>query len=165
LGLVDSEAVLRHFGGTRRRALEVYQQFVDAGVGQQRQGEYYRAAEGRMLGNEEFQEGIKHRIGEHGRAQSALAPISPDELLLAAEKISGVKREELCGGSRKKRMIAIREAVIAVGWERGIRNRELASALGIDPSSVTRRLDAVRAKGEQSGEMSELRRALLIVKS
>jgi REP element-mobilizing transposase RayT len=164
LGLIDSEPLLRHFGGTRKRAVEVYQRFVEAGLGQNSQAEYYRAAEGRLLGNEEFQERIKHRIGEYRPARLEAEPISIDDLLSAAEEISGLKREEWCAGSKKKRMLAIREAVIGVGHERGIRNRDLASALGIDPSAVTRRLDAVRSKGEPNPEMAELRGALVVVK-
>jgi REP element-mobilizing transposase RayT len=163
-GLIDSEPVLRHFGGTRRRAVEVYQRFVEAGLSQKRQVEYYRAAEGRFLGNVEFQEEIKHRIGEHQPAQLDSRPISIDELLSAAEEISGFKREDWCAGSRRRKMVAIREAVIGVGQERGIRLRDLASALGTDPSSVTRRLEAVRSKGDQNPEIAALRRALGIAK-
>jgi hypothetical protein len=50
--------------------------------------------------------------------------------------------------------------VIVVGRERGIRNRELAMALGIDPSAVTRRFEAAQARGAESSEVIRLRKAL-----
>ena len=56
--LVDAEAVLRHFGGTKKRAVEVYTRFVESSLGQPSQDDYYRAAEGRLLGSEEFLEEI-----------------------------------------------------------------------------------------------------------
>ncbi|HWC77181.1 MAG TPA: transposase, partial [Blastocatellia bacterium] len=64
-GLLDTEPVLRHFGATRKRAIEMYIQFVGAAVGQKSQQEYYMAAEGRMLGSEEFLDEMKHRIGDY----------------------------------------------------------------------------------------------------
>ena len=63
-GLVDTEPVLRHFGATRKRAVEVYGLFVESCLGQESQAEYYRATEGRLLGEEEFVKDVKHRIGE-----------------------------------------------------------------------------------------------------
>lgn len=157
---MDSQPVLRHFGGTKKRAVEVYQRFVEAGVGQKSQTEYYKAAEGRLLGGEDFLDEIKHRIGEHRPQQRLPKPISIDELLGAAEKASGLRRKEFCGNSKTRRALTIREAVIELGRERGIRNRGLAFALGIDPSSVTRRLEAVRSRREETAEMAKLRRAL-----
>src|SRR5580693_5795855 len=63
-GLVDVDPVVRHFGGTKRRAIDVYRQFVQAAIGHKRREEYYRASEGRMLGSEEFVKEVKHRVGE-----------------------------------------------------------------------------------------------------
>ena len=56
--------------------------------------------------------------------------------------------------------MAAREALIVVGRERGISNRELARALGIDPSAVTRRIEAARMPGAKSVETVKLRNAL-----
>ncbi len=49
-GLVDAEPVLRHFGGSRKRAVETYIQFLESSLAEQSQVQYYRAAEGRLLG-------------------------------------------------------------------------------------------------------------------
>src|SRR5215831_15408036 len=98
-GLVDAEPVLRHFGGTKRRAVEVYGQFVDAGIGQRRREEYYRAVEGRLLGSEEFLKEVAHRVGDHRSRPVAAMKLTIDDLLNAAERMSGLSREELCTNS------------------------------------------------------------------
>ena len=56
--------------------------------------------------------------------------------------------------------MAVRDAVIVVGRERGITSRELAEALGLDPPSVTRRVDAARSREKESQKVHELRKSL-----
>ena len=160
-GLVDSEPVLRHFGATKKRAVEVYTRFVEGNLGEKSKDDYYRASEGRMLGSEEFVEEIRHRTGEHRLKQQPLERTSIEDLLSAAERTSGLARQELCSKSKDRRTVAAKEAVIVVGREHGIRNRDLAEALGIDASAVTRRLEAARARGAESADLILLRKALL----
>ena len=71
-----------------------------------------------------------------------------------------MSREELDSKSRDRKTVAVREAAIVVGRERGISNRELAKALGIDPSAVTRRVDAARIRKAETVELKHLRKAL-----
>jgi hypothetical protein len=159
-GLVDAEPVLRHSGGTKKRAVVVYQRFVEAGVGHKSRQEYYRAVEGRVLGGEGFLKEVAHRVGEHrGRlAQPIRATI--DELLRVAEGVSGLKREELCSNSKRRGTVAVKEAVIVLGRRNGIRGRDLAAALGVDPSAVTRRIDAARSRDKENPEVAKLEAAL-----
>jgi len=79
-GLVDAEPVLRHFSATKRRAVEVFTRFVEAGIDGSRQDHYYRAAEGQLLGSEEFLEQVRHRVGEHRDAKPRFKPTRIDEL-------------------------------------------------------------------------------------
>lgn len=159
-GLVDTEPVLRHFGATKKRAVEVYIKFVEASLSERSQEDYYRAVEGRLLGSDEFMKEIRHRVGEHRAKRQAFEQISIDDLLSAAERSSGLTRQELCSKSKNRRTVAVKEAVIMLGREQGIRNRELAEALGIDASAVTRRVDAARARGTESSDLIRLRKAL-----
>jgi putative transposase len=159
-GLVDTDPLLRHFGATKGRAVEVYIRFVEASLGESSQDDYYRAAEGRLLGSDEFVEEIKHRVGEHRARRQAFDGLSVEDLLSAAERSSGLTRQELCGKSKNRRTVAVKEAVIVMGREQGIRNRELAEALRIDPSAVTRRVEAARARGAESSDLTMLRKAL-----
>ena len=62
--------------------------------------------------------------------------------------------------SKKRRTVAIKEAVIVLGKGSGIRNRELAAALRMDPSAVTRRIDAARSRAEENAEIAKLAKAL-----
>jgi putative transposase len=159
-GLVDTEPVLRHFGATRKRAVEVYTRYVEASLGEKSHDDYYRAAEGRLLGSGEFVEEIRHRVGEHRASRQAVERTSIEDLLSAAERSSGLTRQELCSKSKNRRTVAAKEAVIVLGRELGIRNRELAEGLGIDASAVTRRVEAARARGAESSDLIRLRKAL-----
>jgi putative transposase len=93
-GMVDTEAVLRHFGATKKRAVAVYTQFVEASLGEKSQDEYYRAAEGRLLGNDEFLKEIRHRAGEHEASRQAFDRTSIEDLLSAAEQSIELTRED-----------------------------------------------------------------------
>jgi putative transposase len=159
-GLVDTEPVLLHFGATKKRAVAVYARFVEAGVGEKSQQEYYRAAEGRLLGSDQFVEEIRHRVGEHQASREVFDGTSIEDLLRAAERSSGLTRAELCSKTKNRRTVATRESVIVAGRERGMTNRELAEALGIGASAVTRRVEAARARESESSELKRLRKAL-----
>jgi len=159
-GLVDVEPVLRHFGASRKRAVETYIRFVESSLAEQSQDEYYRAAEGRLLGSEEFLREIRHRIGDHRAVRRVPERTSIEDLLTAAETSSGLSRQELCGKSKNRRTVAVKEAVIVLGRENGITNRVLAEALGLGASAVTRRVDAARARGAESSDLVKLRKAL-----
>jgi hypothetical protein len=159
-GLVDTEPLLRHFGAKKKRAIEVYTTFVEMSLDQKSQDEYYRATEGRLLGSEEFLDEIRHRVGEYRPARASFDRISVEDLLSAGARSSGLSREELCSKSKNRGTILAKEAVIVVGRERGITNRELADALGIDPSAVTRRVEAARARKAEGPQVVRLRKAL-----
>jgi hypothetical protein len=159
-GLVDTEPVLRHFGANKKRAVETYVRFVETSLGQKSQDEYYGATEGRVLGSEEFVEETRHRIGEHKTMRAGFNPIRVDELLSAAVRSSGLSLQQLCSKSKERRTVAVKEAVIVLGREGGLRNRELAEALGIDPSAVTRRFESARRRGNENSATVKLRRAL-----
>lgn len=159
-GLVDAEPVLRHFGGTKKRALEVYTRFVEASLGEPSQDDYYRATEGRLLGGEEFLDEIRHRVGDHLLTRKPFESTSIEDLLKAAAKVSGLSGQEVCSRSKNRKTVAVRDAVIVIGRERGISNRELAEALRVDASAVTKRVEVARVRGSDTSEMRRLRKAL-----
>ncbi|HEU4387813.1 MAG TPA: transposase, partial [Blastocatellia bacterium] len=156
-GLVDAEPVLRHFGAKKMRAIEVYAQFVNAALGQKSQQEYYLAREGRMLGSEEFLDEIKHRIGDSkGKREKRGRKADLEAILKTAEKTTGLPRKYFCTNDKTRRLVMIKEAIITIGQENGIRVRDLAEALGMDSSAVSKRREAVRARGEEPGAMTKL---------
>ena len=158
--LVDAEPVLRHLGATKKRAVEVFTRFVDASLAERRQEDYYRATEGRLLGSEEFLEEMRHRVGDDRTARQAFERTSLEDLLSAAAKTSRLSLAQLCSKSTNRSTVAAKEALIVLGRERGIINRELAEALGIDASAVTKRVEVARARGAETFEMKRLREAL-----
>ena len=56
--------------------------------------------------------------------------------------------------------VAIEEAVIVLGRRNGIRGRDLAAALGVGPSAVTRRIDAARSREKGNPAVAKLEAAL-----
>ena len=54
----------------------------------------------------------------------------------------------------------MKEAVIVVGRRSGILGRDLAAVLGLDPSAVTRRMEAGRSRDRESAEVTRLEKAL-----
>ncbi len=110
-GLVDAEPVLRHFGANKRKAVEVYTRFVNAALGQQSQSEYYLAAEGRTLGNDEFLHEVKHRIGDYVLSRDKrVRKADMEGIVKAAEKATGLERKNLCSNS-KNRLLVLCESV------------------------------------------------------
>jgi DNA-binding MarR family transcriptional regulator len=76
-----------------------------------------------------------------------------------AQTMSGLSPEELCSNSKRRGTIAVKEAVIVLGRLGGIRGRELAAALALEPSAVTRRTKASRG-AKENAELAKLEKAL-----
>jgi hypothetical protein len=160
-GLVDTEPVLRHFGATKRRAIEVYSRFVNAALGQSSQQMYYRASEGRMLGSEDFVEEIKHRIGDHqGKGKKRAGKAGLEAILKTAEKATGMRRRDFCTNNKTRELVMIKEAIIVIGYENGIRVREIADALGVDTSAVSKRREVARVRDEVPAPARKLLRKM-----
>jgi putative transposase len=160
-GLVDAEPVLRHFGANKRKAVEVYTRFVNAALGQESQSEYYLAAEGRMLGNDEFLDEIKHRIGDYVLSrEKRVRKADMEGIVKAAEKATGLERKDFCSNSKNRQLVLVKEAIIVIGRENGIQTREIAAVLGLDPSAVSKRREAARVRSKGSAQMTKLLKAI-----
>jgi DNA-binding MarR family transcriptional regulator len=66
-----------------------------------------------------------------------------------AERMCALRREELCSNSKRRATVAVKEAVIVLGRRGGIRGRELAAALGLDPSAATRPIGGCSIEGQR----------------
>src|SRR5207247_4495173 len=118
---------------------------------------YYVAAEGRLLGNDEFVDMVKRRIGEYadGR-EKRVQSVNIEAILEAAEKASGLRREDFCTNAKSRKRVMVKEAIIVIGRKCGIGNREIAVALGLDPSAVSKRLELARSRAQVCPLMSEI---------
>lgn len=97
---------------------------------------------------------------DHRAARRVPERISIEDLLIAAERPSGLSRQELCSKSKNRRTVAVKEAVIVLGRENGITNRALAEALGLGTSAVTKRVETSRARGAESSDLVKVRKTL-----
>ena len=67
---VETKEVLAYFGRKDGEARRGYRRFVLEGIGQGYRSEYYEVVESRILGDREFVEEVKGRVGEKGRGQA-----------------------------------------------------------------------------------------------
>jgi len=108
--------VLRHFGAQKKRAVAHYTQFVNAALDQQSQQHYYVSAEGRMLGDEEFLDQVKHRIGDYlGNRDKQVGKLNLKAILKAAERASGLKRSDFCTNGKSRKLVMIKAEPGPVG--------------------------------------------------
>jgi REP element-mobilizing transposase RayT len=163
--LADVDPLLRRFGAKKNQARERYAEFVLAGRKLGHRAELYQCNGGRILGGEEFVDATIHRIGERGhpRRKSRRKPEKLDvrELVNAGTKATGIRKKRLCGRIRSEAIVLAKEAVIFVGRERGLTNAEMARAMGLDASVVSRRYEAALRKMEASGEIRVLVRRII----
>jgi len=159
-GLVDIEPVLRHFGATKSLARERFALFVKAGTKDGHREEFYKAAEGKILGSDEFVEATKKRVGEVGKGGQL--PIKSgatrdlEELIEAVAKSSGLTPEEICSQRKRRAIVMAKEVLIIVGEEYGVSHAALARLIGIDSSVVSRRSESGRRMMKACSEMEEL---------
>jgi len=72
-----------------------------------------------------------------------------EEILKAAETITAKQRKAFCTNSKARELVRIRDAIIFLAKENGIRTGELATIMGLDPSTISRREEAARVKTDR----------------
>jgi len=155
--LVDMDPVLRHFGPTKKLARERFRMFVNAGLKHGHREEFYGGEEGMLLGQEEFVETMKKRVGAVEKAKTM--KVTTRELDGLIEAVAGATRltpEQICSRSKRKEIVMAKEALMIVGEELGASRAALARLIGIDSSVVSRRYESGRTRMNESQEMREL---------
>ena len=162
-GIVDVDPVLRHFGAQREIARKRYRKFVAAGIKQGHCEEFYAADDGRILGSEEFIDATIHRIGEISRAnrdakkeEFPVCEVEPERLVAAVERVCRISREDFCGTSKSAAAVRAKEMLILVGLQLGASLKVLSEIIGISPSALSRRHDAVRRKLRNNADTGKL---------
>jgi REP element-mobilizing transposase RayT len=146
---VDSEVVLRYFGATKKRAVQMYRAFIAAGSKQGHRVELYAAAAGRFLGSDEFVDEMKRRLGEAPMAKTKRRDETWawSEVVRRVEQAMGLRLSAFQGRGRVPATLAAKEALIYVGRERGgFSYGEIARRLKIDPSTVGRGYERAQAR-------------------
>jgi len=166
-GLVDAEPVLRYFGATKKLARERFRLFVRGGMTAGHQDEFYRAEEGRILGTEEFVAATKQRVGEISRGarpqiRKQGSKLDSKALMKAVEKVTKLKRVEICSATKTRSIVLAKEALILIGRELGASNADMARLIGLDGSVVSRRYESAKSKMEESAELRGLIKVLRV---
>lgn len=159
-GMLDVDPVLRHFGAQKAFAREAYRQFVDAGIGDGHQAEFYLAESGRILGTDEFVDATIHQIGEAGSASGKQNGGSREfnvlALMQAVSEICEVGSAEFCGSGKNARAVMAKEMLALIGCQEGASLKLLSEVTGMNSSTVSRRCDAARLKVGEQRDLREL---------
>jgi REP element-mobilizing transposase RayT len=160
-GIVDVDPVLRHFGATKRIAIEAYRQFVAAGT-KPGYRELFHLPNEAILGTDEFVDATIHPIGEAprailGRDQNADADeFNAEALSKAVEEVCRISRQEFFGSSKGRSAVEAKELFVLVGRQVGASAKILAEVTRMSASAVSRRYDAARQKIKTDEEMRKL---------
>jgi hypothetical protein len=77
-------------------------------------------------------------------------------LIKASEVATGLRSVELCGSSKARELVLVKEAVLLAGRRAGMSNVALSAALGVHTSVVSRRYDSAKNRMSVSGEISDV---------
>ncbi len=174
----DTEEVLGRFSPKRRLAIQLYREFVAAGVEQGQRREFegggllrsyggwrgvnelrrgrekYRTDE-RILGSSSFVEGILEEAEKQEERKNR--SVNLDTLLRSISKEIGINTESMLGGGRNRRVTRAR-AVLAYVWVRylGQSGHELAKVLRVSPQSIYAALS--RIEGDNTIKSEDVER-------
>jgi len=141
---VDSEEVLRYFGRKEQEARRGYRRFVLEGIGLGHRDEFYEAVESRILGDKEFVEEVKTRVGEKGRPRFK---IKPEILLKGVCKVLGKALEEIVGGGKDRDRVRARELFSYLARRcTDLQLKSIAGVLKVDPTCVSRSVARVEGR-------------------
>ncbi len=106
---LTTDWVLAQFSGKKIEAVELYRQFVVKGLDEEHREEFYRGnIDGQILGDDHFTE---KALAEASRKMMRKTTV--DQVVQTVCKHYGISQDELCSGSRQKRISEPR-AVIAL---------------------------------------------------
>jgi len=113
--------VLRHFGASKKVAVERFQLFQRGGMKHGHKEEFYRADEERMLATEEWVAETITRLGKIPRGArpqvKSVSRLNGEELLRVTARVSGKKEHELRSGRKTRSLVEVKEAIIVMGRE------------------------------------------------
>ena len=138
--LVDTTVVLSLFGKDKKSARSLFKRFIYEGLALGRQEKFYAVREQRVLGNEDFVEGVLEKeVGEEIKVEKKTGKVSLKEI---AEAVG--KRWNVLPAMIKTRL-KNREVTLCRRWfiylarvYHGYTLKEIAAFLGSDISTITK---------------------------
>lgn len=155
-GWMAVEEVLPRWGKNRAMAVAAYQRFVGEGLREGHRADLYAVVDQRYLGNDAFVERVEQRVWN--RESPRVVEIRWAEVNEAVCKQFGISVAAVLYRGRGRRKARIKRVMAWVGREvGGFPNQEMASALGQDPSVLSRGLRKLEA---EMGEDRELQKGV-----
>jgi putative transposase len=135
-GLVDTGLVLGMFSKSLKRGRRLYLEYMREQEKASRE-EFYRTVDQRILGDEEFVEGLKERVKNGIGAGRRKHSISLGEIVRGIEEVFSISLKELRGRGKNTGVMEGRRLFSQVAREYGYKGKEIAAYLSKDPASVT----------------------------
>ena len=152
--------VLECFGPDPNSARRALARFLADGLASGTWEEFYRVKDRRFIGSESFIEQAKQENQEAIR-QASRRPIQRlgmAELIARAASLSGWPPQVLAGSSQKRRISRWRQALAHVaGGILRIPTREIAKAIGRDPTTVSHMLERCKDSDGRWPEIQQLK--------
>ncbi|HWP59713.1 MAG TPA: transposase [Candidatus Acidoferrales bacterium] len=148
---LDIREVLGQFSRNRSEARRLYRKFVLEAIGEGHKQQYYEVLDGRFLGDREFAEDIKAKIGSPGYVR---VRIKPETFVAMSCAALGKKRAEVTGSGKDRERVRAREVISYVGRScTELSVTALAQTLGVDPTCVTRSVARVESRLSDDKEL------------
>ena len=135
---VDTKDVLNQFHSRLGAARQVYQRFMEDGMNQGHEKQYYQTVDQRFLGDEGFVNEIAERT-EGKEIEIEGKKIGFDRLLRALSTLHHLESKVLLQAGRQRQWVAVRALLVYLAREWcGLTNNELAVRLHRDASMISR---------------------------
>lgn len=137
--LIDTEFVLSQFSRGKKRAIELYREFIDEGIDEGRRWKYYRVRDQRVLGNDDFYEGVMMKTKQvTTKSDGVVKDKTLEEILEKVGEVTGVTEKGLRGKTRDKGAIKARGLFIRLSTLYTVfQKREIAKYLNREPGSLS----------------------------
>jgi REP element-mobilizing transposase RayT len=135
---VDTELVLSQFSKNIRKSIRMYKSFVLEWIKEGKKEDFYRTIDQRFLGEAEFAEEVKKKVGEETRREdNILKNKTIDEIAEGVKRVTGVRLNDLRGRSRMKDVVAARSLFVRLALKYTIyKRKEIAAFLERVPKAV-----------------------------
>ncbi len=149
----ENKEVLAYFGRKEGEARRGYRRSVLEGIEAGYRGEYYKVVGSRILGDREFVEEVKGRVGEK---EKVLPKIKPEAFLRRACGILGKKVREVDDSGKDRDRVRARGLLSYLGRRcTELEVKSIAEVLKVDPTCVSRSVARVEARVEDDKKLKK----------
>lgn len=153
---LDRTAILMQFGEREREARQRYCEFVAAGLEEGYRGDLYATRDGNVLGDDRFLMALP--LGALGDELSPRVPLD-DIITCTCQRLN--LDERLLAHSKNRTSTRARLIISAIALENGYRQKEVASAMDLNPSLLSRYAKKIKLLLKDDRDYAHLKSEIL----